>query len=213
MLPLATLLQEAPPEAGLQLSWIDWVGVGLFSVFAVLGLLRGLWWQVMRLIGIVAAVALARTFSAPWGDALEARTDWSHEVATGVVWVGLFVLGLVATAIVGTLGKKSLQAMQLGLADRFGGLLAGVATGGLLHVAWLVVMAHLGPQPWTADVLDGTYSRNLLQAVTTRYPVLTRKETYASDSMIQWLGDRPAASPGGGASFGPSDGASGSKVK
>lgn len=193
MLHLAALVQDAPAEAGLELSWIDWVGLGLFSTFAVLGLLRGLWWQVVRLIGIAASVALARTFSAPWGEALEAKTQWSPEISTGVVWVGLFVLGLVATALLGTLGKKSLQVMQLGLADRFGGLLAGIATGGLLHVAWLVVMAHLGPQPWTADALDDTYSRNLLQAVTTRYPVLTQKETYASDSMIQWLGDTPKA--------------------
>ncbi|MFT7487591.1 MAG: hypothetical protein ACI9F9_003452, partial [Candidatus Paceibacteria bacterium] len=71
---------------------------------------------------------------------------------------------------------------------RAGGMLAGLATGALLHVAWLVVLAHLGPQPWTAEQLEGTYSRGLLQTVTTRYPVLTQQETHASDALHQWLG-------------------------
>jgi len=180
----ATALQDAAS----QLSWIDWVGLALVGVFTLLGILRGLWWQVIRLLGIVASVALARTFSASWGETLAESTQLSDEVATGVVWVGLFLLGLVITALLGTLGKKSLEAMQLGLVDRFGGLIAGLATGALLHVAWLVVLAHVGPQPWTADRLEGTYSRGLLQAVTTRYPVLTQRETHAADRLLEWLG-------------------------
>ena len=187
------LLQDSASaaEAGFELSWIDWVGVVLAGIFTLLGILRGLWWQVIRLLGLVGSAALARTFSAPWGSALEEASDLSGEVATGIVWVGLFLLGIVITALLGTLGKKSLEAMQLGLVDRFGGLVAGLATGLVLHVAWLVVLAHLGPQPWTADRLEGTYSRNLLQTVTTRYPVLTQKETHASDSLFQWLGTDP----------------------
>lgn len=194
---LLPTLQEVSETANgeFQLSWIDWVGVVLGGLFMLLGILRGLWWQVIRLLGLLGSAALARTFSAPWGQALEESSDLSGEVATGVVWVGLFLIGIVLTAVLGTLGKKSLEAMQLGMVDRFGGLLAGLATGALLHVAWLVVLAHLGPQPWTADRLDGTYSRGLLQAVTTRYPVLTQKETHAADSLFQWLG--PDAAPKG----------------
>jgi len=196
LLGINMLLEEpAAAEAGFQLSWIDWVGAIMGGLFLLLGLLRGLWWQVIRLIGLLASAMLARTFSAPWGEALRESSDLSSEVATGVVWVGLFVLGIAITALVGTLGKKSLEAMQLGLADRFGGALAGLATGMLLHVAWLVVLAHLGPQPWTAEALEGTYSRTLLQTATTRYSVLTQSETLAADSLFTWLGtDAPAGS-------------------
>ena len=193
-------LQDAAEAtaSGLELSWIDWVGLGLAGLFMLLGIFRGLWWQVIRLLGLVGSVALARTFSAPWGALLEEQSDLSSEVATGIVWVGLFLIGIILTAVLGTLGKRSLEAMQLGLVDRFGGLMAGLATGALLHVAWLVVLAHLGPQPWTADRLEGTYSRGLLQAVTTRYPVLTQRETHAADNMIQWLGTEPKAPAKGG---------------
>jgi uncharacterized membrane protein required for colicin V production len=185
-----TSISSDAAASGIELGWIDWIGLGLGATFMVLGLMRGLWWQVIRLLGLLGAAALARTFSAPWGAALEKSTDISHEVAVGIVWVGLFLAGIILTAILGTLGKKSLQAMQLGTLDRFGGLLAGLATGVLLHVSWLVVLAHLGPQPWTANRLDGTYSRSLLQVFTTRYPVLTQKETLAADSIQEWLGSR-----------------------
>lgn len=196
--PAETPLQETVLDAArsLELGAFDWIGAAIVSVFLLLGLWRGLWWQVIRLVGLVASVVLARTFSAPWGEALQESTDLSSEVATGAVWLGLFLIGLILTAVLGTLGKKSLEAMQLGLVDRVGGMLAGLATGLLLHTAWLVAIAHLGPQPWTANQLDGTYSRGLLQFVTTRYPVLTQQETKSSDSLFDWLGTdplRPAA--------------------
>lgn len=195
LLEILTPLQVDPEQAqaGFELSWVDWVGVALAGLFTLLGILRGLWWQVVRLLGLVGSVALARLLSAPCGAALQESTELSGEVAVGLVWVGLFLIGIVITAVFGTLGKKSLEAMQLGMVDRFGGLLAGLATGLLLHVAWLVVLAHLGPQPWTAERLEGTYSRSLLQAVTTRYPVLTQRETHATDALFQWLGTEPTS--------------------
>ena len=185
------LLQDPslPAIAGFELSVIDWIGLGIGGLFALLGFIRGLWWQVIRLVGLMASVALARTFSASWGEALHQSSDLSVGVATGAVWLGLFLCGIILTAVLGTLGKKSLQAMQLGLADRVGGLLVGLATGVLIHLSWLVVFAHLGPQPWTAEQLQETYSRSVLQTVTTRYPVLTQKQTEASDQLQEWLGN------------------------
>lgn len=189
MLNLLSVLQDNAQSAGeTSLSVIDWIGIGIATIFMVLGFMRGLWWQVIRLLGLAGAAVLARTFSAPWGALLEDKTDISGDIAVGVVWVALFLLGVILTAVLGTLGKKGLAAIQLGMVDRAGGLLAGLATGALLHVAWLVVLAQLGPQPWTANQLEGTYSRGLLQAVTTRYPVLTQNETKGSDAMHQWLG-------------------------
>lgn len=190
---LALLLQESAGTAipGLTLSWIDWVGVALAGCFLLLGLIRGLWWQVIRLVGLIAAVALARILAGPWGTALEEASQMSPEVATGIVWVGLLLAGIAITALVGILGKKTLQAMKLGLVDRFGGALAGLATGVIVHLAFLVVLAHIGPQPWTQQTLEGTYSRKVLQTLTTRWPVLTRGETAAAETIKEWLGGDP----------------------
>lgn len=201
---LLVLSQSVPDAPGLQLHWIDWTGLALIGGFALLGLLRGLWWQVVRLVGVVASVALARTFSGAGAERLAEWTSWSPEIAQGVAWLGILVAGLLVSALVGTVGKKSLEAMKLGLVDRAGGAAVGLATGGLLHVAGLLALAHLGPQPWTEDTLAGTHSRGLLQLVTTRYPVLLRQQPAGADGLLRWL-----AAPGapGGAPAPDSDGA------
>ena len=41
------------------LHWIDQVGLGISALFLALGAWRGLWWQVVRLLGLAAAVAIA----------------------------------------------------------------------------------------------------------------------------------------------------------
>ena len=54
---------------GMDLSWIDLVGGGLIALFLVLGFVRGLWWQVIRALGLIAAVLVARAASprvTPW---------------------------------------------------------------------------------------------------------------------------------------------------
>jgi len=175
---------------------IDWIGLGIASLFMLLGFMRGLWWQIVRLFGLIGAAALARMFSGPWGARLQESSDLSGSIAVGVVWVGLFLGGVVLTALIGSLGKRGLEAIQLGLQDRLGGLVAGLVTGLVLHLAWMVVLAHLGPQPWTANQFDQTYSRVLLQSVTTRYPVLTAQETPGSDGLFFWLGTEPDGQAG-----------------
>ena len=194
---LLALLQDADVEAAsFTLKWIDWIAVGLGGLFMLLGLLRGLWWQVIRLVGLVASAFLARTFADSWGAALQGITNMSLSVSVGIVWMGLFVIGIVITAFLGTLGKKSLEAIQLGMMDRAGGALAGFATGLLIHVALLLALAYLGPQPWTDQTLEGTHSRSLLQLVTTRYSVLSKKDTESNMDLQQWLGTGSSGSSG-----------------
>ncbi len=195
MTMLALLLQDAATEASsFTLSWLDWIAVGLGGAFMLLGILRGLWWQVIRFIGLAASAALARTFADSWGASLQGMMDISTEVAVGAVWVGLFILGIVITAFIGTLGKKSLEVMQLGLMDRAGGAVAGLLTGLFLHTALLVALAYLGPQPWTDKALEGTYSRSLLQIVTTRHGVLAKPDSPSTESLHNWLGSGSSSS-------------------
>ena len=39
--------------------WVDALGLAILLLFAFLGARRGLWWQVVRLLGAVAVVAVA----------------------------------------------------------------------------------------------------------------------------------------------------------
>lgn len=166
-LPLACLVPiEAP--AGPTLHWIDLVGLGLLAIFGLLGALRGLWWQVIRLLGLAAAVAVARALAPRFGPGFQRSSDLPAPVANGLVWVLLFLGVLVVAGLVGTLGKRTLEAVRLGPVDRFGGLVAGLLTALVLHAAFLVAVSYLGPQVWASESLQQAESRRLLQTVTTR---------------------------------------------
>jgi len=196
---LLLLFQDSAASTGFTLEWIDWVGVGLCGLFTLLGLIRGLWWQVIRLVGLIGAAFLARFLSGPWGQWVQEKSEMPSEIATGLVWLGVFVLGIAITAVIGTIGKKSLEAMQLGLVDRLGGMFAGLATGLVLQAAILVSLAHLAPQGWVQRTLAGTYSRGLLEVVTTEWPILTQRQSEASDyvrTLLQTTMKRSTTDPG-----------------
>lgn len=178
--------------AMLEMHWLDLIGLGLCLVFIVLGTVRGLWWQVIRLVGLAAAVALARLLAPRWGGAFQEASGLEPHVSQGLVWIAVFIVGLLLASLLGILGKRSIEAMKLGLVDRFGGAVAGLVTGLLLHAAILMGFCYLGPQPWTAESLRGTWSESLAQSVSTNLPVLLDGASLDRLGIRGWLsGDGP----------------------
>ena len=156
-----------------ELAWIDVVGLVLMGALLLLGFFRGLWWQVIRLLGIVGAVALARALSPRWIPLVSEKfPEMSERVVQGTLWLALFLLGLLVAALLGMLGRRLLEALQLGLLDRTGGALAGGATGLVVHCAVLALLVQLGPHDWVVDTLDGTYSEDVLGLVADRVPLV-----------------------------------------
>lgn len=169
--------------------WLDLLGLVFVVVFAFLGLLRGLWWQVMRLVGVVAAILLARTLAGPLAAALLDR--WSGldpRVAHGGAWLSLFVAGLLGAALLGRLGKGALETLQLDLLDRVGGVLAGIITGLLCFSAFLVALGWFAPQHWLLDTVPGTRSEALVELCARRVPLLL-----SQSGGEQWTGTFTAA--------------------
>ncbi len=151
---------------------IDWIGLVVIGVPILLGVWRGLWWQVIRFVGILAAVALARAFSLPvaqvfaerWGDEVPAR------VLFGASWLLVFLLSLGAATVLGLLGQRLLDAMQLGLANRVGGGLVGAITGLVIHIAILAVVVQLSTAAFVGRAVHGTYSERLVETVGIAFP-------------------------------------------
>ena len=154
------------PIPGLDLPWVDQVGILLVVAFLVLGLWRGLWWQVVRLAGVVAAVAAARALTPRFVDPVRGSfPELTDSVAHGIVWFVLFLGGLVVASILGMIGKRALDTMQLGLVDRLGGGMAGALTGAVLHSAGLVVLTALAAPAWSQNNVRGSHSAFLLGAL------------------------------------------------
>jgi len=171
----------------MDLAWIDGLGFGLVGAFLILGFVRGLWWQVIRAAGLFVAVLVARAASPPLAEWVAHRwPDLSTRSAQGIAWAALFLLALSAATVLGILGRRLLEVMQLGLADRVGGAAVGAVTGFGLHVALLVIVCQLGTESYVARTLQGTQSERIVGAVGARWPVVVGKEAGAElDLLLQ----------------------------
>jgi len=189
------------------LATLDWVGLGLIVLLVALGVWRGLWWQVVRLLGIVAAVALARGLSGGFAERISALwPELSPRLANGVAWISIFLVAMAVAALLGLLGNKVLQVMQLGLANRVGGGFAGLLTGLLLHGAVLIVLCQLAPEPFVGRVVAGSYSERLVGVAGERFPVLMTDEAARE---VRRLLDRDPAAPAAGSPALPAGGGPG----
>lgn len=147
-------------------SGVDGVGLALVALFALLGLWRGLWWQVVRLVGVLGAVLAARTLGPAFAQWLGPRVGGVDEPLLGAVsWLGVFLAGLVVVVVVGRLGRSLLEALQLGLVDRFGGAVAGILTAMVLHAVGVAFLLQVAPRVWAAEHLEGTRSEKLVDVL------------------------------------------------
>jgi uncharacterized membrane protein required for colicin V production len=178
---------ESLGETIASIPWIDQVGMVLIGVFMLLGIWRGLWWQVVRLLGVVMSVALARTLTPRFDEAAVRTFDLNPSVSHALVWFVIFCGGLVVSSLLGLIGKKALETMQLGLMDRAGGALAGALTGLVLHSAFLVLISAVGNSEWTTTTLEGSRSARVLNQFSSEWHVLI--DAQAAERISERWGD------------------------
>lgn len=178
-MPHESIIAQAAPEAesalaldfaglwrDLLASGVDGVGLVVILMFALLGLWRGLWWQVVRLVGVLASVVAARAFGPRFADWLAPRIGEIDSTLLGALaWLTVFMGGLVLVVVIGRLGKSLLEALQLGLLDRFGGAIAGMLTALVLHAVGVAFLMQVTPRIWAAEHLEGTRSALLVDVL------------------------------------------------
>jgi uncharacterized membrane protein required for colicin V production len=187
---LAPLAPPLPPGSTAEihfgllggLRWIDALGLALVLLFLLFGALRGLWWQIVRFLGIVAVVAVARALAPRvtplLGGILPGVTA---RFANGIAWILVSTAGMLVVSLLARLGKKTLEAVKLGTVDRIGGALAGLASGVVLHATILVILCQVGSTAWASSTLEGTKSEALLDVIEDRFPAVL--DVHAADSI------------------------------
>ncbi len=141
------------------MSWLDLVIVLIVIVSAVIGLLRGFVKEAVALATWIAAIWLAVVFSstvAAWLPASLERARFSlggtdfeiSNMRIGIACIGIIVMTLIAGAAVNYLLGKITKAQVLKGADRFLGLIFGVARGFAIVLA-LVLAAGVTYAPHT----------------------------------------------------------------
>jgi len=139
----------------ISLGWLDFVLIGIVLLSAAISLLRGFIREALALVGWVAAVWIAITFSgqvAQWfADTIE-LPSMRLALAYLLLFIGTLVIAGILVWLVGLLVEKT----GLSGTDRLLGMVFGLARG-VIIAAILVLLAGLTPLPrdpwWREAVL------------------------------------------------------------
>jgi membrane protein required for colicin V production len=146
-------------------SWIDWAFIVLVTLSVVVGLVRGLLYEVMALLGWVVAYVAAHALGSQVAPVLPVGAAGSA-LNTVAGFVAVFVATLIVWSLLSWALRKLVQASPLNPLDRVLGAVFGLLRGVLvaLVIATAVNLTPLAESPgWQASrsaagldrVLDG----------------------------------------------------------
>ena len=152
------------------MTWLDYAVIGVFAVSLVVGAWRGLVREVLSILGWIIAFLAANLLAGPLGPAMPQAIP-SPELRVAAAYVAVFVVSLIATALLGLLLSKILKAVGLGGVDRMLGALFGAARG-LLIVLAATLLAGLSSAPRQPFWRDSASGPLLAQAAQALKPLL-----------------------------------------
>ncbi len=129
------------------MNWADWVIIAILSISALFSLRRGFVKESLSLVTWVSAFIVARLFSGALSVVLETYIE-TPSIRMACAFAGLFIVMLIAGAIVSNLFEMLVNATGLSATDRVLGMGFGIARGGLVVV---VLIALVAQTPATED--------------------------------------------------------------
>lgn len=132
----------------LPLGWVDLAFLIVLGVSVLVGLWRGLVFELVSLLGWLVAFVLANTFGAMLGDALPVSPSFVA-LRTWIGWALVFVLVLIACGLLARLLRALIAATPLSFVDRLLGGLFGAVRGVLVLVVvgMLVLLSPFARSP------------------------------------------------------------------
>ena len=164
--PEAEVLQELQ-----HLGWVDHTALAVLLVFFVIGLFKGLIWQVSRVAILVLAYVVAGRHGATvgaWfartpevgGDAAQAAAA-TPSTTLYLAYVLLFLVVLVVLSLSAILLQRLAQKAGLGFFDRLGGGVLGVATGACVVLFGVYVVHMFFPRSQLAVAAESSHALRL----------------------------------------------------
>ena len=153
-----------------QLGMVDWVMAAVLALSVLVGLWRGLVFELMSLVGWVVAYVAAQMFSGQVAAYVPVGAPGSA-LHQGAAYAATFIGALLAWALLSRLVRMIIRATPLTLIDRFAGALFGVLRGGVLLVAAATLVAFT-PAARSAAWQESQGAAWLTLAVRTLKPML-----------------------------------------
>ena len=150
---------------------LDWVLVALLLASIALGAWRGLVFEVLSVLGWIAAFVLAQWF-APEVAARLPIGEASETVRYAAGFVIVFIVAAFAAGLLTALVRKLVQVVGLRPVDRVLGMFFGALRGLLLLLAGTVVvyLVSLDTQPWWQESHGAVLLTDLLHMVRPMLP-------------------------------------------
>lgn len=153
--------------------WVDWVLLAVIVVSTLISLIRGFIREVLSLVAWVLAFWVAIAFAEPVAPLLGFMSE-SETVRTVAAFILLFLVTLIAAAIVNHLIGLLVSKTGLSGTDRSIGMLFGLARGVALVTVAIVVglVAGLQAESWWSES----------RVIGTLQPLADRLIGYASEA-------------------------------
>ena len=143
-------MSDAPSLASLaSVTTIDWVLLAVLVLSLLVGLWRGLVFEVLSVLGWVAAFFLAHWF-APDVAAMLPMSSATQSIRYAAAFVLTFIVAVFVAGLLASLVRKMVAAVGLRPVDRLLGGIFGLVRGLvlLLAVAVAIDMTPLNDSPW-----------------------------------------------------------------
>lgn len=152
--------------AAASLGWVDWTLLAVLAVSVLVGLWRGLVFELMSLLGWVVAYVVAQLYAVTVAAHLPIGAPGSA-LNAGAGFALTFFGTLIAWTLLARLVRLLVHATPLTLVDRTLGAAFGLARGGVLLLALTTVVAFTPAarsQPWQ-DSHGAAWLRGALQNI------------------------------------------------
>ena len=153
------------------MSTTDWILLALLAASMVLGAWRGLVYEVLSVLGWIAAFLLAQWFAPEVADLLPmSKSEQTLRYAAGFVLV--FIASVFAAGLISALMKKIISVVGLRPVDRILGALFGIFRGLIFLLALSVVvhMTALQESDWWLESKGGPKLMTLLKGIKPMLP-------------------------------------------
>ena len=165
------------------MNWLDAAIIIVLVVLIILGFRRGLIGSAVPLAGIVLGIVLAGRF---YGSVAMWLSTWLHSEAQAKIagFAVIFVLVMLAAAIIATLLRRFLSLLLPGWVDRVGGLAFGLIMGAVVCGASLALASKFFASPLEGAIEDAVLAGFFLD----RFPFILGLLPHQFDSVRQLFG-------------------------
>ena len=153
------------------MSSIDWILLALLAASMLLGALRGLVYEVLSVMGWIAAFLLAQWFAPTVSEKLPMQGS-GETLRFAAAFVLVFIASVFAAGLLSALMKKLISAVGLRPVDRILGAIFGAFRGLILLLALSVVvhMTALHESEWWLESKGGPMLMTLLKGLRPMLP-------------------------------------------